>query len=771
MVKQNNSLLLVILFTFIGNSIFGQKLGFKDLLEKNPDGKTTFCVPSNTKNFELLEREGITIKYSSENWIFITTSPKWINDKYQNKELSNYYFEFAPPSLMSDSARAHHFVNEVHAGTGLESGYTGKGVLMGIVDTGFDFNHPDFIDAGGVKRTVRFWDQTMPDDASSPQPYGYGFVWDSLSISNGTCTSNDTQGHGTTVAGQAAGNGLACGQNKGMAPEATLVAVKTDFSRQNWTLTVADACDYIFKVADSLGMPAVVNLSLGSYLGSHDGNDPASEIIEDLLDAQPGRIVISAAGNSGGYAPYHQRSNVTADTNFVWFQNNPTNQLGANSVFFELWADMSDATFDFAFGADTESPNWDFRGRTGFHGATSALGGVIYDTIWNGGNRIATIEVYQDQIGTSLQFQLLAHIDSTAYRYRFETTGSGKYDLWSGIAFQLNNMYTSAPPLADFPDSIYYVAPDLNQSIVSSWNCSEKVVSVGNFQNRSGHINKNLVPVTYPTPVGSLAPASSKGPNRHDIQKPNISAAGDMSVSAYPLSFLSNPAWNASIDSNGWHGRNGGTSLASPVIAGIAALYLERCNRATYLDFLTDLQNSAYTDGFTGSVPNNAYGYGKAHALNTLLEQTIPAIPSISQNVGSLEATAGTYFNWTLNGTSINGEHNQNLNVTPPYGTYTVEVYNTDGCSAVSSAEIVTVGLNDHNLVTINVYPNPAESNIQVMVDENVQNAFLFDLNGNQLELIRMSGNIFSLTGVAQGAYTLQVTTEKGIFFSKIIRL
>jgi hypothetical protein len=57
------------------------------------------------------------------------------------------------------------------------------------------------------------------------------------------------------------------------------------------------------------------------------------------------------------------------------------------------------------------------------------------------------------------------------------------------------------------------------------------------------------------------------------------------------------------------------------------------------------------------------------------------------------------------------------------------------------------------------------------MVDENVQNAFLFDLNGNQLELIRMSGNIFSLTGVAQGAYTLQVTTEKGIFFSKIIRL
>ena len=672
---------------------------------------------------------------------------------------------------MSDTARAHHFVNEVHAGTGLESGFTGKGVLMGIVDTGLDFNHPDFIDGNGVKRTIRFWDQTMPDNASSPQPYGYGFVWDSLSISNGTCTSNDTQGHGTTVAGQALGNGLACGQNKGMAPEASIVVVKTDFSRQNWTLTVADACDYIFKVADSLGMPAVVNLSLGSYLGSHDGDDPASEAIENLLDAKQGRIVVSAAGNSGEYAPYHQRSNVTSDTNFVWFQNNPTNQLGANKIYLELWTDLADATFDFAFGADTEGPSWDFRGRTNFHGATSAIGGVIYDTIWNGSNRLATIEVYLDQRGTDLQFQLLASIDSTAYRYRFETTGSGKYDLWSGINFQLNNMYTSAPPLVDFPDSIYYVAPDLNQSIVSSWNCSEKVISVGNFQNRSGHINKNLVPVSYPTPVGSLAPKSSKGPNRRDIQKPNISAAGDMSVSAYPLSLLSNPAYNSAIDSNGWHGRNGGTSLASPVIAGIAALYLERCNRATYQDFMDDLQNSAYSDSYTGAVPNIAYGHGKAHALNTLLEQTIPAIPSIFQQTGSLEASPGTYFNWTLDGSPIEGEHDQNLAITPPYGTYTVEVYNTDGCSAVSNSEIVTVGLNEQTLVTVHVFPNPAESTIQVMVDETVQNASLFDLKGNRLDLNRMNGNKFSLTGVAQGAYTLKITTEKGIFFSKIIRL
>src|SRR5690606_37869138 len=139
-----------------------------------------------------------------------------------------------------------------------------------------------------------FWDQSMADDANSPQPYGYGFVWGSTAINNLSCTSMDTQGHGTTVTGQGSGNGLANGQNKGMAPESTIIIVKTSFSRPNWTLTVADACDYIFKVADSLGMPAVVNLSVGSYLGSHDGNDPASEMMESLLDEKPGRIIVGA---------------------------------------------------------------------------------------------------------------------------------------------------------------------------------------------------------------------------------------------------------------------------------------------------------------------------------------------------------------------------------------------------------------------------------------------------------------------------------------------
>ena len=334
---KHTQLLTTVLFTV--STIFvctAQKLGFKEVLTNHPDQATTFCIPANETNYSLLEREGIAVKYHSSNWLFVTTTPKWINDKYSTGELNNFYFEFAPPSLLSDSARGHHFVNEIHAGAGgLDAPYTGKDVIVGYVDTGADFNHPDFKEVDGSTRIIRFWDQSMPDDANSPMPYGYGFVWDSTAINNLSCTSMDNAGHGSTVTGQGSGNGLANGQNKGMAPESSIIVVKTSFARPNWTLTVADACDYIFKVADTLGIPAVVNLSVGSYLGSHDGNDPASEMMEALLDEKPGRIVVCAAGNSGNYNAYHQQGNVTVDTNFVWFRNNPSTSasFGANTIF------------------------------------------------------------------------------------------------------------------------------------------------------------------------------------------------------------------------------------------------------------------------------------------------------------------------------------------------------------------------------------------------------------------------------------------------------
>ena len=771
-------LLMTLLVFGSVNYSFTQKQGFDQVLERSPDRATTFCLPRNDKNIAAALNSGMLVKYQTENWAFITTTPRWIHESLKDGSITDFYFENAPPSLFSDSARGHHFVNEVHAGTGgLPTSYTGQDVIIGFIDTGIDFNHDDFKDANGKTRVIRYWDQTMPDNASSPPNYGYGFVWDSTDINNLTCTSMDMAAHGSTVVGQACSNGLANGSNKGMAPDAAIIMVESDFTRPNWTLTVSDACDYIFKVADTLGLPAVVNLSVGTYMGSHDGNDAASEMIESLLDSKSGRIVVAAAGNSGNMGKYHQQGNPTAnDTNFVWLVNNPNSSAiyGANSIYIDLWSDTPDATFDFALGADTQGPQWDFRGRTSFHGATSSIGSPILDTIWNGANRLATVAFYTEYVGNNYHMEMIARIDPANYLYRFETTGSGKYDLWSGEWQDLNDMFTAVPSVSVFPDSVKYVMPDSLQTVVSSWNCSEKVISVANMRNRLGHIDRNYNQY-YPadmTPPGKLSPNSSKGPSRHGVIKPEISAAGDVSLGSGPLWVLANPAYNFLIDSGGMHLRNGGTSMAAPVVAGIGALYLERCSRATYQDFIDDLTNTAYTDQYTGAVPNNAYGYGKAHALNTLLEQNLATTPTITNDFNNtLTSSASIAYEWYLDGSVLPGETGQSLVVSPPYGTYNVLSINADGCSALSDPLVVTVNYDEINEDKLKVYPNPATSSMTITSKSQIKNAYVTDLDGKQIQLERISSNVYGLNFIAKGMYTLIIETEDGIYHSKIIRM
>jgi hypothetical protein len=494
---------------------------------------------------------------------------------------------------------------------------------VGIVDQGIDFNHPDFKFSNGKTRVLRYWDHTV-NSANPPQYYGYGTLWDSTAINNGTCTSLETgTAHGTTVSGMAVGNARANSKNKGAAPEADIIVVETNFNLQNWTLSIADACDYIFKVADSLGKPAVINLSLGAYLGSHDGRDPAAELIDSLLDAKEGRIVVCAAGNAGSQGKFHVHNDIDSDTSFVWNLNNPGNTyVGNNKILFDLWGDTSASNYQFAYGADRPGPNYGFVGRTNFRLALSDTNGiVVYDTIYNAhGQRIACIETWREIVGPNFHMQTIFRtIDSLNYLYRFETTGSGSYDIWGGSWQRCSNFETSIPFSSVMPDIIHYVMPDSLQSIVSSWNCSPKVISVANIQNRKSFIDKNNTIQTFSGTPGNLAASSSKGPSRLGVIKPDVAASGDISFGSGPMWFLSNSANNSSIEVGGFHVKNGGTSMASPVVAGSAALYLQKCNLLSYQDFKTDLILSSTSDAQSGITPNFGFGYGKLNAHNLLL--------------------------------------------------------------------------------------------------------------------------------------------------------
>ncbi|MDQ7051948.1 MAG: S8 family serine peptidase [candidate division KSB1 bacterium] len=193
--------------------------------------------------------------------------------------------------------------------------YRGRGVIIGIVDTGIDWRHGDFIDdRTGESRILYLWDQSLqPTNAEkSPQPYNYGveYTRDMLTQQihgrgSPPVRSRDIHGHGTHVAGIAAGDGSQTaeperfppGTYAGVAPEASLVVVKVP--EAIYEDHILDAIHYIFDRADRLNMPAVINLSLGSHFGAHDG----SALLERAIDALsgPGRIVVKSAGNDAAH--------------------------------------------------------------------------------------------------------------------------------------------------------------------------------------------------------------------------------------------------------------------------------------------------------------------------------------------------------------------------------------------------------------------------------------------------------------------------------------
>lgn len=760
--------LLLLLFPIVTNA---QKLGFEKVLKEAPNAPTVFCVPNSLHHVQLLENEDIHVKFQTENWLFITTTPEWINAHKRDGSLDNFYFEFAPPALLGDTARLHHNVDDVQLGAApLNTAYSGQDVIIGVVDQGIDWLHPDFIDANGNTRVLRYWDHSMA--GTGPTGFGYGTEWDSTAINNGTCTSTEeASAHGSTVAGQALGNGNANGRNIGMAPDANIVIVETNFGLPNWTLTIADAVDYIFQIADEYNMPAVVNLSLGTYLGSHDGKDPASEMIEALIDAKPGRIVVGAMGNSGSQGYYHaQNPTINSDTSFVWFMNNPTSQIGANTVFFDLWSDQTDATFDFAMGANAPSTGYSFRGRTDFIDAATAGDNTYYDTIWNGGNQIATVEFYTEVILGNFHLQGLVRVDSLDYLYRFETTGSGKYDLWSGEWLSLNDMVTAIPSAVEMPDIVNYIMPDSLQTLVSSWNCSEKVVSVANMKNRWTFTDKNLF--TYPingVDAQERSQNSSRGPSRHGIMKPDVIAAGDNSVTAAPLWVLQNTAYNAVVDSGGWHARNGGTSMASPVVAGIAALYLERCGMANYQNFIDDLHTTSYTDQYTGAVPNFDYGYGKVDAMGMLMAQTLATTPTVAYGSSNLQSSTSEGYQWFIDGTAVNGETDQTISYQSD-GSYQVMAINADGCFALSAPYQVSLSLDEIGIKEFNVFPNPTSTSLQIVSDEEILAIQCYDLNGRMIELKR-NGDKMDVTNMLSGAYILEITTTEGTATARFVKM
>lgn len=660
---------------------------------------------------------------------------------------------------LNDSMLVNNRFVAVHEGiAGAQSALSGKDVVVGLVDTGIELLHPDFQNADGTTRVKYLWDQTQ-NAGNAPQPYGYGAEWTADDIDEGITGHQDQPqyfGHGSTVSGTAAGNGFAVNDFEGAAPEADLVVVSSQFGGGNWTQRVADAVQYVFEKADELGKPAVVNLSLGTYSGSRDGLDAAAQFIDSLMNAQPGRVVVCAAGNSGNWPAYHLGYDVTPDTAFTWFQYNANSGLGYGAVFFEAWADTADfENVHFAIGADRVTPSLQFRGRTAFRQVSEALNTVLTDTLKNGDNILAIVDYFAALRGGQYQVQYhLATPDSSQYRFRLMTTGSGRFDVWSSSNLGTSNMILSGlPSEASFPDIANYRAPDKQKHIVGSWACSPQVITVANYNNRDQYIDYNGNVQTFSPPQGQLSVNSSHGPTRDNRIKPEIAATGDLTMSSAHLGTLSVMIVNEphKVAQGGMHYRNGGTSMASPVITGAAALLLEMCPYADWSTIREALLENVYADDFTGSEPTNAYGYGKLDAeasvqsLFYIPEFTHPLALALCEGETMTLSPEGNFNNYTWN----DGSESPMLEITEA-GQYAVTVVNEWGC------------LGKSDTVSVEVFPVPE---VEIFLGFDTLFAVEDSLLTYQwlMEGIPVDGaNDYFLSPSQSGNYSLEVQNEAG---------
>ncbi len=474
----------------------------------------------------------------------------------------------------------------VHVRGGVGATHDGRGVLVALIDTGIDLDHSSFKRPDGSSRVVAVWDQ---DGVVGPSPpwFGYGRECTQSILARGMCEITDPIGHGTHVAGIAAGSSVALG----VAPAADIAIVRSN----NFT-RIADAALYLVKLAETRNQPLVVNISIGGQYGPHDGRTPLEDVLDRL--SGPGRIFVAAAGNDGRDA-VHVAMDLKPDVKRVEI-------LGAGASF------AGDATLEIWHGPgasiDLGLEAW-IDGKVVGQIALNASGSDLLLGTLNANQRsFVDVAVTRD---TMAEHGLVRHSVMLQRFYSIYPTpqvvltfsGNGSAHGW---ITQEDMRYgklrfrdgTSSWGLGD--SSMSLTVPATAQRVIavtayavrSAWRSSS-----GEFESIDS------------LRFGGLLDYASRGPTFSPWftgPKPNIAAPGAMILSSRANVLAEGPM---SVNDNLVAMQ--GTSMAAPHVTGAVALMLQIDPDLTSGKAMAILQASSRSDASTGVVPNTTWGYGK----------------------------------------------------------------------------------------------------------------------------------------------------------------
>ncbi|MCK8480976.1 S8 family serine peptidase [Psychroserpens algicola] len=535
-----------------------------------------------------------------------------------------------------DEARNLTNVDLVHSGSGLDSSYDGSGVVVGVIDEGFDFTHPTFRDTNGDSRISRVWIQ---GDNSGVNPNGYNYGSEYVGGAQILAKQSDMndKSHGTHVAGIAAGSGIDGGNDsfQGMAYNSEIVLVSYNLpvnqTGPNTNTNVIDALNYLVNYANSVNKPLVINMSFGTHFGPHDGSSILDQEIDNLVDE--GIIIVGAAGNEGA-RKIHVSSDFNLNESKFYFVENNESQM----PFIDIWGNAN-TDFNVSFNIyNTITDTW-IDVLPYINTNTSIIGQeLLSDAIDNDQwsiNYVVSNELNQKpRVTLNVDFAgdlSLNDGDIFVLEVNAENTSIDAWCTSSGFTSEFENYgYNNV------------VDGDSNITLREIGGTANEIITVGAYTSKNNYNDffGNNHNANFFTAIGEIAPFSSLGSTVDGRMKPDITAPGNTIVSSVS-SFDSNYMASSSSVVNGvtdgsqewWYATLEGTSMAAPVVTGIIALWLQANPNLTPNDIKQLLDNTSIQDAFTGTSANNIWGRGKIDALSgmSLIEQTL-SIDDHTQN-------------------------------------------------------------------------------------------------------------------------------------------
>ena len=518
-----------------------------------------------------------------------------------------------------------HIVNRIdplYEGYGLPQAYTGKGVVMGVQDIGFDLTHPNFYDAKMENyRIKRFWDQLSPDSIYSDLYVGADYTTQEEILTYAHSRDGLTQGHGTHTLGIAVGSGFDT-PFRGVAFESDIClvsnAVEADIEYidsvdyyKYTTATDALGFKYIFDYAEREGKPCVVSFSEGSHQDFYGDDQLLYEVLDSL--SGPGRIIVASAGNEGHISTYFHKS---ADEESQGTFLNRYDKI----YYFRVVADGPMNLRFVSYASKTKSDTLIVPSERILAAPDSLLRDTV-DLLKK--EHIFAFGAYpfsydNSRIVYEVAIKSTERFGYAGYYLSAEIVGEGVEADFYAATGSIQGKPTYNPDLTDGEATHCIYSPGSAPSVICAGAASHRV----GLTNYKGEYMVNDWGVN-----GVVANYSSTGPTVDGRIKPDVLANGTNVVSSYNSFYReehpTDDSWDIAYSLYGdrrypWHS-DLGTSMSTPIVSGIIALWLEACPNLTPDDIKDVFAKTCVRYDPSLEYPNNRYGWGEIDAYRGLL--------------------------------------------------------------------------------------------------------------------------------------------------------